>query len=85
MRKLIQKIIAQAIGPKKTLLSPPIKKDTSYDLIKLTKSKFNPIAKGSKPSIVVNAVNRTGRSLVLPASAIQNFISSIEMIFFFVF
>ena len=58
--------MVHAIGANNILLSPPKKILGSYEANSPAKSILNPIARGIKPNIVVMAVRRTGRSLVLP-------------------
>ena len=54
------------MGAKNMLLSPPKKMFGAYDVNRPAKSMLNPIAMGINPRMVVIAVRRTGRNLVLP-------------------
>ena len=54
------------MGAKNILLSPPKKIFGAYDVNRPAKSMLKPIAIGINPRMVVIAVNKTGRSLVLP-------------------
>ena len=62
--------MVRLIGPKKITLSPPKNNWGSNRVKRVTKLMFSPVANGRRPRTVVIAVNKTGRSLLLPPKTI---------------